>query len=215
MAAATAIIAAASVAVSAGTSISQSAKANRREKAAQRRLDEYRRQDLNTQTPNIGLPLIGAEMARQEAIRTQAELTGLASRGGVAGLATTGAIAGQTTESMRRISAQLEEAQVRLQHMKSEDQRRIMEMQEARENADIQGLGMEIASARGEREAAWQRGVSTLASVAQLSQDTEWGNKRLFGNKGIADAPKADGANTYGSNNSFDMKSTYDGNPIG
>lgn len=196
MAGATAIIAAVGVAVSAGSAISQSAKAKKRERAAQRRLDEYRRQDLGAQTPNIGLPLIGAEMARQEAIRSQAELTGLASRGGVAGLATTGAIAGQTSESMRRISAQLEEAQVRLQYMKAEDQRRIMEMQEARENADIQGLGMEIASARGEREAAWQRNISTLASVAQLSQDTEWGNKRLFGGKNGTNVSKVDDGNS-------------------
>lgn len=206
MAAATAIIAGVAVAVSAGTTISQSVKAKRREEAAQKRLDAYRRQDLGVQTPNIGLPMIGAEMARQEAIRSQAELTGLASRGGVAGLATTGAIAGQTSESMRRISAQLEEAQVRLQSMKAEDQRRIMEMQEARENADIQGLGMEIASARGEREAAWQRGVSTLASAAQVSQDTEWGNKRLFGNK--------NNASTFKSNDNFDITGAYDGNPI-
>src|SRR5690554_1811570 len=206
MAAATAIIAGASAAISLGTSISQGARARGRERDAQRRLEEYRRQDLNAQTPNIGLPMIGAEMARQEAIRSQAELTGLASRGGVAGLATTGTIAGQTTESMRRISAQLEEAQVRLQAMKAEDQRRIMEMQEARENADIQGLGMEIASARGERAAAWQRGVSTLASVAQVSQDTDWGNRRLFGSKNNTSTPNAD--------DGFDIKNTYDGNPI-
>jgi hypothetical protein len=86
-----------------------------------------------------------------------------------------------TQQSMGRIDAQLQEAQFRLQTMVAEDEARIRSMQENREQQDIAGLGAEMAYGRSLRDAATSRIVSTGASLAELSADTAWGDKKLWG----------------------------------
>lgn len=181
MAAATVIIAAASAAVSIGKGIHDSAQARKRERSARKRLENYQRQDLSNAYSGMAVPTAGATMAREEAVRTQAETAYLAGQAGARGLGAASSIAGMTQQSMERIDAQLQEAQFRLQSMVAEDEARIRSMQEEREQQDIAGLGAEIAYNRSVRDASISRIVSTGASLAELSADTDWGNKRLFG----------------------------------
>lgn len=191
MATATTIIAAASAAVSIGKSIHDSSQARKRERSARKRLENYQRQDLSNAYSGMAVPTAGAAMAREEAIRTQAETAYLAGQAGVRGLGAVSDIARMTQQSMGRIDAQLQEAQFRLQSMVAEDEARIRAIQEEREQQDIAGLGAEIAYNRSVRDAATSRIVSTGASLAELSADTDWGNKRLFGESRSVGAAKS------------------------
>lgn len=203
MATATTIIAAATAAVSIGKSIHDSSQARKRERSARKRLENYQRQDLSNAYSGMAVPTAGATMAREEAIRTQAETAYLAGQAGVRGLGAVSGIAGMTQESMGRIDAQLQEAQFRLQSMVAEDEARIRAMQEEREQQDIAGLGAEIAYNRSVRDAATSRIVSTGASLAELSVDTDWGNKRLFGKSGSVGAAESATSTTPQAGNAY------------
>ena len=171
-------------AVSVGSSVAQGVQARNDRKKAQSALDNYERQDLENTTFRRSVPTMGANLAREEAIRTQAEMAHLAARGSnVSGIAAGGGISQHTTRSMQEISAQLQEAEFRLQNMMAEDQQRIQGMQENRENMDIQGLGAQIAGARERESAAWDRGISTVSSMASLASSMKGDSPRdLDGN---------------------------------
>lgn len=204
MAAATTIIAAASAAVSIGKSIHDSNQANKAEKSRQKALENYDRQELASAYGGLSVPMSGYKMQQEEIQRQQAEQTYMLSQTGAQG-----AIGGASqismigARSMRQLSADLEAAQFRLSEMKAADESNIRSMRETREQQDIAGLGADIAYNRAKQDAAVSRGIDTMASLAELSQDTKWGNSKAWGgesNQSVA-TPKYGNTGTYGNIN--------------
>ncbi len=173
MAAATTILAASAAAVSLGSSVSNISKGNKISDRASERLDNYQRQNLQNVYTGMAVPTQGATMQRRETQRTQAESSYLAGQMGAQGLMAAPRIADATQQSMQRIGAQIEESEFRLQQLIAEDEARIRQMREGREQQDIAGLGAERAYGQSLAQSGWQGITSTLGSAAELGMSMQ------------------------------------------
>jgi len=162
-----------SAAVSLGSSISNISKGKRISDRASDRLDNYQRQDLQNVYSGMAVPTQGATMQRREAQRTQAETAYIAGQMGAQGLMVAPRIADTTQRSMERIGAQIEESEFRLQQMIAEDEARIRQIREGREQQDIAGLGAEMAYGQSLEQSGWQGITSTLGSAANLAMSSQ------------------------------------------
>lgn len=188
MATATTILAGTAAALSAGKSISDISRGSRIAREAREDRENYVRQDLSNVYEGMAVPTRGAQLQREEGMRTQAEMAYLASQGGArSAIGGSQVIAAQTRDTMSRVGAQLEESEMRLRQMIAEDEARIQQMYERREEQDLAAIGQREAYGESLRNRAWDRGVSTLGSLASLSMDTKWGDKRLWGNNNVRD----------------------------
>lgn len=148
-----------STAVSAGTSILQTSAANRAAKKAQRDIDNYQRQDIVN--PNLGLQVstLGADRQREDLSRSIATMANQAVMGGsrsILGIAPN--LLNAQMQQEQQIAGQLDEQEARRQAAVAQGEGMAMQMTEARENADLAGLGNQLNVARQERA----NGVSNL-----------------------------------------------------
>lgn len=148
-----------STAVSAGTSILQTSAANRAAKKAQEAIDNYQRQDIVN--PNLGLQVstLGADRQREDISRSIATMANQAAMGGsrsILGIAPN--LLNAQMQQEQQIAGQLDEQEARRQAAVAQGEGMAMQMTEARENADLAGLGNQLNVARQERA----NGVSNL-----------------------------------------------------
>lgn len=191
---ATTILAGTAAALSAGKAISDISRGNKIAREAREDRRNYTRQDLSNAYAGMSVPTRGAQLQREEGARTQAETSYLASQSGARGaIGGSQTIADQSRETMSRIGAQLEESEFRLNQMIAEDEARIRNLREQREQQDLAAIGQREAYGQSLKERGWSGAVSTLGSAASMSMGTEFGQSKLFGggsNGGSAKAPQ-------------------------
>lgn len=181
MAAVSTALAVGAGALSLGKGIHDMSQGAKIERDATKAIENYSRQSLRNVMSGMTVPTRGATLATQETQRTQAETSYMASQAGARGaVGASMGIADATRESINRIGAQLDEAEFRMQSMIAQDEANIRGLREQREEADLMALGQQRAYGQGLRQSAFDTGISTIASMAELSSDTEWGKKKLW-----------------------------------
>ncbi|WP_294202990.1 hypothetical protein [uncultured Chryseobacterium sp.] len=139
-------------AVSAGASIYQSAEANKRAKNAQKKIDDYKRQDLGNPYENMQTSTLAADRQREDLSRSIATTANLASAGGSRAIAALAPqlIAQQNTQEAQ-ILANLDEQEKERQRIIASGEAQRQGMMEQRENNDLLGLGNNLAIAEQQK----------------------------------------------------------------
>lgn len=159
-----------STAVSAGTSIMQTSTANRAAKKAQNAIDNYQRQDIVN--PNLGLQVstIGSDRQREDLSRSIATMANQAAMGGsrsILGIAPN--LLNAQMQQSQQIAGTLDEQEARRQAAVAQGEGMAMQMTEARENADLAGLGNQLNVARQERANGVNNLIQTGFGAANLA----------------------------------------------
>lgn len=163
------VIAAVSSAVSIGKGIHDSIQAKKARESAQKKLDNYKRQELKNPLTGVSVPTAGYEMEKEQVMRSEAEGAQLLAQGGAqSAIGGASALANTSQRSMADISSRLTNAEFRLKEMLAGAEAEKTRMQERREEQDIAGLGAEIAYNRAAGAAGFDRAISGLASGAEL-----------------------------------------------
>jgi hypothetical protein len=165
-----AAIAAIGLAISGAASLAQAIRGEKRRKDAQRALERFQRQELRNVTEGLSVSTLGAELQTQEARRRFATSVEALRSGGVRALV--GGLQGQERymqDFQRQIAADLDRQAREIGLLGAQDQARIRAMQEARESAQIAGLGMEAAAGRRQAQAGLSGLVSTGIAGAQIA----------------------------------------------
>lgn len=168
-----------STAVSAGASILQTSKANKAAKKAQQAIDNYQRQDIVN--PNLGLQVstLGADRQREDLSRSIATMANQAAMGGsrsILGIAPN--LLNAQMQQEQQIAGQLDEQEARRQAAVAQGEGMAMQMTEARENADLAGLGNQLNVARQEGANGINNILQTGFGAANLA--LEMNNQGLF-----------------------------------
>lgn len=187
MATFTAVAAATTAAFSIGKSIYDERKASKKQKALEAAYDNYEMPSITNAYAGISVPTSGANLQKEEAIRTQAQLGYNASQMGVSGAGFAGAIADNTRKTMSNIGAQLDESEYKLKTLMASDNQRIQSLYENRAQNDLAALGNQIAYQESKQDASTSRIINTMASATELLDATPLGEKKLWGNKTEAD----------------------------
>ncbi len=113
---------------------------------ARKAIENYQRQELTNAYDSLSVSTLGADFQREEMARATAT--------GVQALQTAGARAliggigrlqqGVNTQS-RQIASDLDRQQMQIDRLRAQDETRIRQMQERREEADLAGLGQQLA----------------------------------------------------------------------
>jgi hypothetical protein len=140
------------MAVSAGMGGLQMAQANKAKKDAQKNIDGFKRQDLVNPANELQVSALSADRQREDIARTMATYGNLAAMGGsraIAGLLPN--LISQQNSQEAQIAAGLDQQQSQIDQIKANSQLAILNMQEKRDNADLEGLGtqLDLANARG------------------------------------------------------------------
>lgn len=186
-----------SMAVSLGSNISRIRRGNQIARQASRDLNNYQRQPLRNAYAGISVPTQGYTMQMREAQRSQAETAYLASQYGAQGLSMAPRIASVTNQAMNAISAQIVESENRLKMLMAEDEARIRNIREGREQQDIAGIGSRMAYGQSLSEAGREGIVSTLASGAELAS-TAFGGVGSSGGGGGSSTQTTNVSQNYG-----------------
>ena len=137
MAAATTILAGAAI-VGGGIKAIDGAK---RAKQAQNDIDNYQRQDLVNHAENSRISTLGSELMVREQQRRDANIIDSIQSGGVRALGKLGMVQSNANRTLQSAGADLDKQFVNRQQNITQGAFRVQQMQERREEADLQGLG--------------------------------------------------------------------------
>jgi len=155
--AAATIIAGAGLALGAGTSIAGAIGANKSKKA----LNNYKRQDLTNAFEKMQISTAGSDLMREEAGRTVNGLTSAVSRGGARAITgNIGRIAATSNDANQRAAMEIDRQYQDRNRFIANENSRIQDMYENRENMDLAGLGAQM---QANRETMWN-GISGMQS---------------------------------------------------
>jgi len=113
---------------------------------AKKAIEGYRRQDLTNVAEGLSISTKGADLAREEMARISASSVEALKSGGVRGVV--GGIRqvqDSVSQQSREIAADLDSQEKERQRLIAQDEARIREMQEKREQDDLAGLGQQLA----------------------------------------------------------------------
>ena len=143
MAAATSIILGGTALAGAGLQIAQGMKQTSDAKSA---LENYERQELENAYKDIPISLLGSNLRREDASQTTANLTQSAQESGVRGvIGALPKIQMQNNESSRQNQIDVDNQVQKRNYAIAGDEQRVRQMQERRENADLAGIGQQLA----------------------------------------------------------------------
>lgn len=109
---------------------------------AREAIENYDRQDLTNPYEDLQISTLGAEVRRQQAAQTQANLMDMIRMGGSrAILGAAGATAREFNSLNQDIAADLDQQMIDRNNMIAQGAFKTMQMQERREEADLAGLG--------------------------------------------------------------------------
>ena len=182
MAAVSTALAVATGAVGLGKGIYDMNQGKKLARQAQESIDNYAMPRLTNAYAGMAVPTQGATMAAADAARSQAEASHLVSQGGArSAIGGASSVAESTRETMARIGADLTSSEFNLKNLMAQDESRIQGLKENRAQADLAGLGAQRAYGQSQKDAGLSSIVSTGASLAEMSMDTAWGDKKLWG----------------------------------
>lgn len=154
-----------------------------RKAKAKKALRNFKRQKLKNVTEGMRVSTLGAEFKMQEASRRFSTSVDALRSGGVRGVV--GGLGRQEQiqqAGMQQITADLDRQQMMIDRMAAQDEARIRQMRENRENAAIAGLGKEISEGRNQAMA----GAAGLAKSAVAASQVDWdGGGAEFKGSGI------------------------------
>lgn len=165
-------------AISAGVSIYQTSQANKRAKEAQKAIDNYQRQDLTNPYENVQISTEGADRQREDLSRAISTFANQAAMGGsrsILGLAPS--MLSNYVNQEAQIMANLDEQEKQRQQLIARGNEMVQNMREAREIADLSGLGTALNTANHERI----NGINNLVNTG-ISAANYLGN--YYANKG-------------------------------
>lgn len=143
------IASAASGALGIGMGLAQTLQGARQEKEASRALANYERQQLTNVADNLEVSTLGADIQRQEQSRLASSQIDAARGGGTRSLlASLGRIEAGNQNVNRQIAADIDMQQKMIQQQQAEDEARIRQMRENRENADVAALSSQVQAGR-------------------------------------------------------------------
>lgn len=164
-----------------------------RKAKAKRALKNFKRQELKNVTEGMRVSTLGAEFKMQEASRRFSTSVDALRSGGVRGVV--GGLGRQEQiqqAGMQQITADLDRQQMMIDRMAAQDEARIRQMKENRENAAIAGLGKEISEGRNQAMA----GAAGLAKSAVAASQVDWdGGGAEFKGDAMGGSSTADAAN--------------------
>lgn len=178
-------VSAAATAASTASSLHQAHKGKERARRASRELDAYQRQDLQNVYADLQVPTEGFDLRRQQIQQTVANQTESLSRAGARGL-----IGGlpqaqaYSEEAFTRLGADINQSMFRIQELIAQDEARIRDLQERREQQDIAGLGAEIQAGRQQAAAGRQQAIGALSQFAGQTVGALTGPGGLSGGAG-------------------------------
>lgn len=149
---------------------------NRRD--AQRALNNYERQELTNAFENIPISTIGSDQLFEQNQINSSNMVDAARQGGVRGIV--GAIpriVASNNEANQEARAYLDNQVNRRNYAIAGDQQNIRAMQEARENADLAGLGQQLQTGRQD---TWS-GIQGIADAgAYMANNIDWRGDRTI-----------------------------------
>ena len=154
-------------AVAVGASLYQSYEGKKREREAEKEIENYQRQELQNAYADVQVSQLGANLRREELARSQATSTDALRAGGVRGLVGgLGQVQAQGTQVSRDIAANLDQQQKQIDFARAQDDTQIRQIQEQRENADLAGLGQAVEVGRQDFYGGIQQGLSAGFNTA-------------------------------------------------
>lgn len=178
---------------------------------ARKAIDSYQRQQLNNAYGDLQVSTLGADLQREEMARSTASMTDAARQGGVRGLAQLGRIQAQNNIQSQQIAAGLDQQQRQIDMMKAQDDARIRQMQETREQQDLAGLGQAMEVGRQDMYS----GIGDVAQTAFSAHGMMGGMGKQGGNDEIFKNIFANASNyaNTGMTAGFGFNSSFDFNP--
>ena len=151
---------------------------------AKKAIESYQRQDLTNVMDGVSVSTKGAEYAQEQLSQSASTAMHAIQAGGVRGVVgATSKIVGTAVDSAQKVGAGIDEQQKAIDLARAQDETRIQDMQERREEADLAGLGQQRAVGQQNLFS----GISDVASagssiVSQGKANKEaglgfWGNK--------------------------------------
>ena len=128
---------------------------------AKKAIENYQRQDLTNVHEGRSVSTKAQEYAQEQlAMSASTAMQGIQASGVRGVVGATSKIVGNTVDSAQKVGAQIDVAQTQLDKDIATDDANIRTMQEARENADLAGLGQQL-------EVGQQNLMSGIGDVAQ------------------------------------------------
>ena len=128
---------------------------------AKKAIENYQRQDLTNVHEGRSVSTKAQEYAQEQlAMSASTAMQGIQASGVRGVVGATSKIVGNTVDSAQKVGAQIDIAQAQLDADIAQDDSNIRTMQEARENADLAGLGQQL-------EVGQQNLMSGIGDVAQ------------------------------------------------
>jgi hypothetical protein len=172
------LLMAAGAAVQVGGSIAKALNGAKREKEMREAIDNYVRQDLKNSYDNVGVSTMSADLQREEAGRFAATAVNSLEAGGVRGLVGgMGRLAATNNATQRQIGADLDRQHQTIEMQRAQDESRIRQMQEQREQADLAGMGAEMNAARQDKWAGIGDIGTSVMSTAAMGQAGAFGGE--------------------------------------
>lgn len=148
---------------------------SKRERRARRALEDYRRQTLTNAYDSVGVSTLGADLQRQENARATASTVDALRSFGTRGLSQLGNITAQNNNLNRGIAADLDRQRQQINMARAQDDARIRQMQERREEADLAGLGQAMNVGRQDAYSGLGDIASGSGSIGAMNQAGAFG----------------------------------------
>lgn len=157
-------IAAAGISVIGG--ISSSIINAKKEKKAREAIQNYKRQELDNAYKDVKVSTLSSQLQREELARSTASTIQALRSGGVRSvIGGVGSIQERSVLASRSIGADLDRQQQNIDQLKANDEARIRQMTERREEGDLAGLGQQMNVAAQGRAQGINTAISGVGSL--------------------------------------------------
>lgn len=150
-------------AVGAAASIYQGVSGAVQARKARKALNEFDRQELDNVYENVRISRVGSDLIKDQNALVAGNAIEAARSGGIRGIMSTlPKIQANTNSANREARKYLDDQVIRREYAEANDNIRIQQMQEQRDNADLAGLGQQLQTGQ---QNMWS-GIRGLANVA-------------------------------------------------
>jgi len=154
-----------------GTSLFQTLSGAKQLKDGKSAYNSFERQDLNNVNKNIAIPTTGTEIMREEAQRSMAMSVNALQGAGARGLGMLPALMAQNNQANRQTQAYTDKMILDRDYAIADDEARIREIQENRDNQELAGIGQQIQTGRQDMWSGIQgMGNSLMMGLSNIPQ---------------------------------------------
>lgn len=170
------------VALSAAAAGYQVYQGQQQKKQAQKALNDYDRQDLDTSNPYENMPIstVGSDLLREENQRNNANAVEALRNGGTRGISMIPQVVANNNAQNRETRAYLDDKITKRDYAIAGDKTAIRGMKEDRENADLSGLGQQLQVGQQNMWSGF-RGLANAGMYAANNVDWQGGTSQVSG----------------------------------